>query len=244
MGLTSFSLTADTQFVEVELTWTNPASIMYGTALSSNQLNATANAQGLLQYNPTYGIVLDAGSNTLSVLFSPTDTINYSTAAGTVSLVVLPAPLAVTASNVSRAFGMANPVFTGTISGVTNGDDITAEYSCSATRNSPPGTYGITPTLVDPDNRSVNYTITTNDGTLIVIGPPQILTTMQSGNSFTFTWSAISNQTYQIQSTTNLGQTNWTILAGAITATNSIATISEPISTTNSGQLYRVVVLP
>ena len=70
------------------ITWTSPAPIPYGTALSSNQLDATASVPGSFAYTPTSGTVLNTGSNTLSVVFTPTDTVDYSTATNTVSLVV------------------------------------------------------------------------------------------------------------------------------------------------------------
>ena len=72
------------------LTWAVPAPITYGTALGSNQLNATASVAGSFDYSPTNGAVLDAGTNTLSVNFTPTDTVDYSNATSSVSLVVLP----------------------------------------------------------------------------------------------------------------------------------------------------------
>jgi hypothetical protein len=84
--------------------------------------------------------------------------------------------------------------------------------------------------------------ITSAFATLTVIEGPDILAVNQSGNSLTFTWNAVSNQTYQIQTATNLTQTDWTTLGGAITATNSTSTISEPIGI-NAQQFYRVVVL-
>ena len=71
------------------VTWTNPAPISYGTALSSNQLNATANVPGKFAYNPTNGAVLNVGTNTLSASFTPTDTFNYSNVTASVSLVVI-----------------------------------------------------------------------------------------------------------------------------------------------------------
>ena len=43
------------------------------------------------------------------------------------------------ANNASRNFAQTNPVFTGTLTGVTNGD-ITATYSSTATIISPVGT--------------------------------------------------------------------------------------------------------
>src|ERR1035441_1533361 len=68
------------------LTWTNPAAIPYGTALGSTQLNASANVPGTFAYNPASGAVLSAGTDTLSVVFTPTDTTNYNSATGSVSL--------------------------------------------------------------------------------------------------------------------------------------------------------------
>ena len=151
------------------IAWTNPAPITYGTALSSVQLNATASVPGSFAYSPTNGAALNTGTNTLSVIFTPADTIDYSSAIGSVSLAVLPAPLIVTAANASRAYGQANPVFTGAITGVTNGDNITATYSCSATAGSPAGTYPIIPSLLDPGNLQTNYQVTLVDGTLTVL---------------------------------------------------------------------------
>lgn len=68
------------------ITWATPASITYGTALSSTQLNATSTLAGTFTYTPAAGTVLSAGAQTLSVLFTPTDTANYSTATATVPL--------------------------------------------------------------------------------------------------------------------------------------------------------------
>lgn len=150
------------------VTWTNPAAITYGTALSSDQLNATASVDGSFVYTPSNGIVLNAGTNILSVVFTPTDTVNYGIATNSVSLVVTPEALTVTAANASRRLGTANPVFTGTVVGVTNGDNISASYSTPATSNSAAGTYPITPSLVDPNNRRSNYTVTLVNGTLTV----------------------------------------------------------------------------
>jgi uncharacterized repeat protein (TIGR03803 family) len=149
------------------VTWTNPAPVIPGTILSSNQLDATANVPGGFDYAPTNGTVLNAGTYTLSAIFSPTDAVDYSSVTNTVSLVVS------------------------------------------------------TPSVV----------------------LPVIQTAIQSGNSFTFTWSAVVNQNYQIQSSTDLTQTNWTALGGTITATNSTMTNSEPIGA-NALQFYRIVLPP
>ena len=70
------------------ITWNDPADIDYGTALSGNQLNATANADGTFDYSPAAGTILPSGENTLTVTFTPTDTENYNTATATATIYV------------------------------------------------------------------------------------------------------------------------------------------------------------
>jgi len=70
------------------LTWGTPAPITYGTALSSTQLNASSTVAGTYAYSPAAGTVLNAGSQALSVTFSPTDTTDYTTATDSTSLTV------------------------------------------------------------------------------------------------------------------------------------------------------------
>ncbi|HEY1159981.1 MAG TPA: hypothetical protein VGE83_05090 [Terracidiphilus sp.] len=83
---TSVTMTVN-QAVPV-VSWTTPAAIVYGTALSTTQLNATASVPGAFAYSPLLGTVLSAGSQTLSVTFTPTDALNYATAAARVTLTV------------------------------------------------------------------------------------------------------------------------------------------------------------
>ena len=78
------------------LTWANPAAITYGTALSSTQLNATASVPGGFAYSPAAGTVLGAGTQTLSVTFTPTDTTDFTAATTAVTLVVNQAKPAIT----------------------------------------------------------------------------------------------------------------------------------------------------
>src|SRR5262249_46701254 len=70
------------------ITWAPPASIVYGTALSSLQLNASASVPGTLVYTPAAGNIPSAGTDTLSVTFTPTDPTNYSTVTKTVPFTV------------------------------------------------------------------------------------------------------------------------------------------------------------
>jgi sugar lactone lactonase YvrE len=71
------------------ITWATPAPITYGTTLSTTQLDATANVAGTsFVYTPAAGSTPAVGTDTLSLLFTPTDTTDYNTASGKVSLVV------------------------------------------------------------------------------------------------------------------------------------------------------------
>jgi hypothetical protein len=68
------------------LTWSTPAAVFYGTALSGTQLNATANVPGTFADAPAAGTLLSAGTQTLSVTFTPSDTKTYSAATASVQL--------------------------------------------------------------------------------------------------------------------------------------------------------------
>ena len=46
----------------LQITWSNPQAIDYGTALSSTQLNAEANVLGSFAYNPLADTVLLSGT--------------------------------------------------------------------------------------------------------------------------------------------------------------------------------------
>jgi hypothetical protein len=75
------------------ISWPTPSSITSGTALSATQLNATANVAGTFRYSPDAGFVPQVGTTTLQVIFTPTDTVNYSTTTSTTTLQVSNVPL-------------------------------------------------------------------------------------------------------------------------------------------------------
>jgi hypothetical protein len=70
------------------ITWRKPSTIAYGTALGSDQLNATASVAGKFAYIPPEGAVLAAGTHTPSVTFTPSDSANYAAVRAAVSLTV------------------------------------------------------------------------------------------------------------------------------------------------------------
>ena len=78
------------------ISWSNPVDIIYGTPLSSTQLNALAtnpttgaSVPGTFTYNLPAGTILSAGVQTLHVDFTPKDTAYYSTASTSVQINVL-----------------------------------------------------------------------------------------------------------------------------------------------------------
>jgi hypothetical protein len=182
------------------VTWSAPGSMVYGTALSGTQLNASASVAGAFAYTPASGTILSAGTNSLSVVFTPTDTYDYNTVTTMVSQVVTTAPLSVATSNATRVYGQSNPTFTGVISGLINGDAITESFNCSATTFSALGTYPVSPILNDPGSRLGNYTVTTNLGQLTVTAASSVNIISASYNpappgsnvTFTATLSALA----------------------------------------------------
>jgi hypothetical protein len=196
------------------VTWTNPSPIVYGTALTSNQLNATANVPGDFTYMPTNSTALNSGTNALVVIFTPVDNVDYVTATNTVDLIVTPAPLTITASNAARPYESTNPAFGGTIVGLTNGDDFLATYSCSATIDSPAGVYLIVPSLAEA---ATNYTVTLVNGELTIGNATPVITTqpvshtVSSNNAATLVIAATGSPFPQFEwyfNGTSIGETN------------------------------------
>jgi hypothetical protein len=95
---TSTSLTVNQATPSVS--WQAPASITYGTPLGAAQLDATANVPGTFTYTPAAGTILTAGSaQPLSVLFTPTDSTDYTTAGKSSSITVTQATPVITWQN-------------------------------------------------------------------------------------------------------------------------------------------------
>jgi hypothetical protein len=88
-----------------QISWATPAPIVYGTALSATQLDASSPVAGSFTYSPTAGTVLTVGQQTLTATFAPADTTDYTTTTDTVTLNVIPVTPVVTLSS------SANPVF-------------------------------------------------------------------------------------------------------------------------------------
>jgi hypothetical protein len=170
--------------------------------------------------------------------------------------VVNPASLTVHADNASRKYGQSNPTFTGVITGIQNADNITATYASAASPASLIGTYPIVPTLVDPDSRLGNYSITVINGVLSVT-PASLtvtgtnktrlfgqnnpvldgtITGIQNSDAITATYSTTATAaspvgTYPIaptlsDPTNKLGNYDVTINNGTLTVTEALLTIT------------------
>jgi hypothetical protein len=132
---------------------------------------STLNGSGQALFTATFM----AGTHPITVSYSGAPAFNVSIS-DPVPLTVTPAPLAVTAANASKLYGAPVPPLTGSIVGIKNGDNITATYATTATQSSPVGTYPIVPTLVDPDSKLGNYTVTSINGTLTINLAPLTIT--------------------------------------------------------------------
>lgn len=107
----------------------------------------------------TYPITVSLG--TLSV----TDT-NYSISLVNGNVTVTPALLSINADNQTRSYGATNPILTGAIVGIQNGDAILVSYSTAADTNSPIGNYDIVPAASGP--QLTNYSVVASNGVLTV----------------------------------------------------------------------------
>ncbi len=172
--------------------------------------------------------------------------INYGVGAMTAS----PAPLTVTANNQTKAYGQLL-TFKGTefiTLGLTNSDavnSVTLTSAGAATNATVAGSpYPIVPSAATGSGLG-NYSIDYVDGVLTITASttgPHIQSVTHSSNSFTFTWSAMPTEVYQVQFATNLFNGAWANFGNPIAATNSTLTASDSI--TNARKFYRVMVLP
>jgi hypothetical protein len=118
--------------------------------------------------------LLPAGSHAITATYL-SDTSDFGgSSGGPLGETVAPAPLVVTVDNQSKVYGDALPALTGEVTGLQNGDAITATFSTAATAGSGVGTYAITATLNDPNGVLNNYSVTVEPGTLTVT--PAVLT--------------------------------------------------------------------
>ena len=164
------TLTDTTVEITPTIAWPKPTEIIFGTALGATQLDATASYDGHTiagTYKYTYpagpGSLLNAGlSQTLTVLFTPSDTTKYNSSTGTTRITVLAAPLTVAVNPATRSYGEANPTFTVRYSGFVSGQgpDVLSgalEIDTSAAAGSKVGSYAVQADGISSRNYAVKY---------------------------------------------------------------------------------------
>ena len=142
------------------ISWATPAAITYGSALSAAQLNASSTVAGTFVYTPAAGAVLTAGSQTLSVTLTPTDSTDYSSATATVQLTVNKASATVILGSLAQTYS-GSPL-TATASTTPSGLTVNYTYNGSSTAPTAAGSYAVVGTISD-----VNYQ-GSNTGTLVI----------------------------------------------------------------------------
>ena len=166
------------------IAWPTPVNIPYGTALSATQLDATASFNGAslpgaFVYSPETGTVLTAGSHTLSVIFTPTDTVDYTTASFSVTLVVTQdTPTITWAKPAAITYGTALSATQLDATAAYNGIAIpgTFVYSPAAGAILPAGTQTLNVTFTPTDNTDyatveASTTIVVNQATPVIAWP-------------------------------------------------------------------------
>ena len=207
------------------ITWSNPSAISYGTALSGTQLNATANVPGTFTYTPTAGTVLSAGTQTLSVSFTPTDSTDYTTATATVSIVVNAVTPTITWSNPA-------PISYGTALSST-------QLNASA---SVPGSFVYSPaagTILQVGTQTLGVTFTPNDTTDYTTATKSVSITITQASTTT-TITSISPNPAAVGSpvavsVSVIGSTNVSAPTGTVTVNASTGEHCGPVSVTAGG---------
>ena len=106
-----------------------------------------------------------------------------------------------------------------------------AVLNTTATINSTAGAYPITASSA----AAANYTVSYDNGTLTVVQAPQLsyaCINMSGTNQFVVSWSSITNQTYQLEWTTNLAAPTWTPAGGSLPGTGAMMAVTNSMTVT------------
>ena len=201
------------------VTWATPASIVYGTALSATQLNATASVPGTFVYTPAAGAVLGAGSQTLSVTFTPTDAVDYASVTKTTTVTVTQSTPAITwASPASIVYGTA---LSATQLNATASVPGTFVYTPAAGAVLGVTTQTLSVTFTPTD--AVDYTNVTKTTTIVVTQATQTISFTAPTSPVTFGISPISLAATGGSSGNGV---TFSVLSGPATVSGNILTVT------------------
>ncbi len=187
---TTWAPTAITDPISPTISWTTPSPIVYGTPLSGNQLNATADVPGTFTYTPTAGVVLAAGTHTLSVSFTPFDAVNYTSTATAITVTVNPAAPTATVGGEAVYDGHPHSALASAtgVRGEIVGGSFGLTYlpgGLSTPVNA--GTYGVVASFTSNDP---NYTNVTVSGVVTILSATPVMAAI--GGTFTYDGSSHS----------------------------------------------------
>lgn len=139
------------------ISWDFPSKIIYGTALSNDQLNASASVNGNWTYSLAKGTTLDAGIHTLTANFTPSDSGNYTNATASKNLTVNKATptISITPNSDTKRAGNSYPL---TISASMGNPTL----NCSSSNTSLAAISNNTLTTNSTGNASLTVTLVSN----------------------------------------------------------------------------------
>jgi hypothetical protein len=171
---------------------------------------------------------------------------NYSISYVNGTLTVNKAALTITANSTNKIVGeiltFAGTEFTA--SGLQNAETVSSVTLASpgAPASAPAGPYNIVPSApVGGTFSPGNYSDTFVNGTLTVVGQPQLILTTH-GNQYVLTFQTLSGQIYQLQSETSLATAGWAALGGSIPGTGGIVNVTNTIAAPQS--FFRLQIAP
>jgi Flp pilus assembly CpaE family ATPase len=199
------------------IAWPNPDPVSCGSALGPVQLNATASVPGSFAYTPAAGEILASGPHTLSVTFTPADTMNYTTAHATV-------PLTIAEISPVRITWLA-PAY------ISYGDPLsdhelnaaapvpgTFAYAPSAGVVLPPGKHTLSATFTPDDARK--YATAQATVALFVEGLPDIASLLKTATQPSFAQTATADSTGRAEAKREV-ETNSTPIQKAVRETRT-----------------------
>jgi len=167
---------------------------------------------------------------------------NYEVTLVNGTLTVLPAPLTVTGNNATRLYGAANPLFTGTIAGLQNGDLISASFVALAGPTSPVGDYTITAGLSAATSTLDNYNLSITLGTLQVLPAPLTITANNATRLYGAANPPFAGTIAGIQNGDNIAAA-YTCSAGPTAAPGAYPIVPAPVSPGNLQTNYQVTLV-
>ena len=91
-------------------------------------------------------------------------------------------------------------------------------------------------------NKVAPYNVIEAEVSLTLVAERPVLRVAQSGGRLRLTWDALAGVTYQLQYATTLPQAVWNDLGQPVTATNTVAVLSD--SPADAARFYRLIVRP